>query len=159
MGTVLTRQQLQSEIDRLRQQGKRIVTTNGCFDLLHVGHVRFLKIAKDLGDILVVGLNSDASVRRLNKGANRPINNEDDRAEVLSSLGCVDYVSIFDEDTPVEFVKAVRPNAHAKGSDYKPSDLAETPVVESMGGKLHIIPLVPGRSTTLLVKKMSESSQ
>src|SRR5277367_4671460 len=125
MGTVLSREELGKELDRLRGLGKRVVTTNGCFDLLHVGHVRFLKEAKSFGDILAVGLNSDVSVKRL-KGEQRPLNNQDDRAEVLSSLGCVDFVSIFDEDTPVEFVKAARPNIHAKGADYKPSDLAET---------------------------------
>jgi glycerol-3-phosphate cytidylyltransferase len=116
--------------------------------------VRFLAEAKKLGDILAVGLNSDASVSRL-KGPERPINSQDDRAEVLASLGSVDFVSIFDEDTPVEFIKAVRPNTHAKGADYKPSDLAETPVVQSMGGEVAIIKLVPGRSTTALVQKLS----
>ncbi len=152
MGNVLSRSDLQKQIEKLRQDGKRIVTTNGCFDLLHVGHVRFLAEAKKLGDILAVGLNSDASVSRL-KGPERPINSQDDRAEVLASLGSVDFVSIFDEDTPVEFIKAVRPNTHAKGADYKPSDLAETPVVQSMGGEVAIIELVPGRSTTALRTK------
>jgi D-beta-D-heptose 7-phosphate kinase/D-beta-D-heptose 1-phosphate adenosyltransferase len=155
MGTVINRDELSAEIERLRKAGKRIVTTNGCFDLLHVGHTRFLKAAKQLGDVLAVGLNSDDSVRKL-KGAERPINNENDRAEILASLGCVDFVSIFAEDTPVEFIKAVRPHVHAKGADYKPSDLAETPVVESMGGEVHIIELVPGRSTTAIVKKLSQ---
>jgi rfaE bifunctional protein nucleotidyltransferase chain/domain len=158
MGTVLSRKDLSAEIERLRQAGKQIVTTNGCFDLVHVGHVRFLKAAKKLGDVLAVGLNSDDSVKRL-KGSQRPINNQDDRAEVLASLGCVDFVSIFDEDTPVEFIKAVRPNAHAKGADYKPSDLAETPVVESLGGEVHIIELVPGRSTTAIVKNFPRSTK
>jgi rfaE bifunctional protein nucleotidyltransferase chain/domain len=155
MGSVVGRQELKERIETLRRQGKRIVTTNGCFDLLHVGHVRFLKAAKSLGDVLAVGLNSDASVRRL-KGAERPINGQDDRAEVLASVEAVDFVSIFDEDTPVEFIKAVRPNLHAKGADYKPSDLAETPVVEGMGGEVAIIELVPGRSTTALVRKLSQ---
>jgi rfaE bifunctional protein nucleotidyltransferase chain/domain len=142
-------------MEKMRRDGKRIVTTNGCFDLLHVGHVRSLKSAKALGDVLVVGLNSDDSVRRL-KGPSRPVNSQEDRAEVLSSLECVDFVSIFDEDTPVEFLKAVKPNIHVKGGDYKPSDLAETPVVEGMGGRVHIIELVPGRSTTGLIEKLSK---
>jgi len=155
LGTVLNRQELRDQIESLRREGKRIVTTNGCFDLLHVGHVRFLQAARQLGDVLAVGLNSDASVRRL-KGEQRPINQQDDRAEVLAALACVDFVSIFDEDTPVEFLKAIKPNIHAKGADYLPEHLAETPVVQAMGGTVQIIELVPGRSTTSLVKKISE---
>jgi rfaE bifunctional protein nucleotidyltransferase chain/domain len=146
---------MRHEAERLRKAGKRIVTTNGCFDLLHVGHVRSLKAAKQLGDILIVGLNSDASVSRL-KGSDRPLNSQSERAEILASLACVDYVSIFDEDTPVELLKAIRPNVHAKGGDYTPAQLAETPVVESFGGEVHIIDLVAGHSTTGLVEKMSK---
>ncbi len=153
MGTVLTRDSLAAHIDQLRGQGKRIVSTNGCFDILHVGHVRILKQSKELGDILVVGINSDASVKKL-KGEDRPINSQDDRAELLSSLECVDIVSIFDEGTPVEFLKVVKPDIHVKGADYKPQDLEETPVVESFGGKVKILPLVPQKSTTSLVEKI-----
>ena len=153
MGTVLTREALGEHIEGLRKQGKSIVTTNGCFDILHVGHVRILKRSKALGDILVVGINSDASVRNL-KGPERPINNQDDRAELLSSLECVDIVSIFDEGTPVEFIKVVKPDIHVKGADYKPQDLEETPVVESLGGRVEILPLVPQKSTTSLVQKI-----
>jgi len=153
MGTVLTRESLGEHIDGLRKQGKRIVTTNGCFDILHVGHVRILKQSKALGDILVVGINSDASVRAL-KGPERPINNQNDRAELLSSLECVDVVSIFDEGTPVEFIKVVKPDIHVKGADYKPQDLEETPVVEALGGRVEILPLVPQKSTTSLVQKI-----
>jgi rfaE bifunctional protein nucleotidyltransferase chain/domain len=153
MGTVLTREALGEHIEGLRKQGKSIVTTNGCFDILHVGHVRILKQSKALGDILVVGINSDASVRNL-KGPERPINNQDDRAELLSSLECVDIVSIFDEGTPVEFIKVVKPDIHVKGADYKPQDLEETPVVESLGGRVEILPLVPQKSTTSLVQKI-----
>jgi rfaE bifunctional protein nucleotidyltransferase chain/domain len=153
LGSVLSRQELSKTLEQLRSEGKCIVTTNGCFDLLHVGHVRFLQASKALGDILAVGLNSDASVRRL-KGEQRPLNTQDDRAEVLAALACVDFVSIFDEDTPVEFIKAAKPNIHAKGADYQASDLAETPVVEALGGTMHIIALVPGRSTTSLVNKI-----
>ena len=153
MGTVLTRDALGEHIDGLRKQGKCIVSTNGCFDILHVGHVRILKQSKELGDALVVGINSDASVKKL-KGEDRPINNQDDRAELLSSLECVDIVSIFDEGTPVEFLKVVKPNIHVKGADYKPQDLEETPVVESFGGEVKILPLVPQKSTTSLVEKI-----
>lgn len=153
MGTVQTREALGEYIEGLRKQGKTIVTTNGCFDILHVGHVRILKQAKSLGDVLVVGINSDASVRDL-KGPERPINNQDDRAELLASLECVDVVSIFTEGTPVEFIKVVKPNIHVKGADYKPQDLEETPVVESLGGRIEILPLVPQKSTTSLVQKI-----
>ncbi len=153
MGTVLTKETLGEHIEGLRKQGKSIVTTNGCFDILHVGHVRILKQAKALGDVLVVGINSDASVREL-KGPERPINNQDDRAELLASLECVDVVSIFTEGTPVEFIKVVKPDIHVKGADYKPQDLEETPVVESLGGKVEILPLVPQKSTTSLVQKI-----
>lgn len=153
MGTVLTRDALAEHLNKLRSEGKRIVSTNGCFDILHVGHVRILKQAKELGDILVVGINSDASVKRL-KGESRPINNQDDRGELLSSLACVDYVSVFDEQTPVDFLKAVKPNIHVKGADYKPQDLEETPVVESFGGEVRILPLVPQKSTTSVVEKI-----
>ena len=158
MGDVVSRKDLTEKIDSLRQSGKVIVTTNGCFDILHVGHVHFLKAAKALGDILVVGVNTDASVKRLGKGDDRPINNESDRAEILSSLGCVDYVTLFDEFTPVELLKVVRPNFHAKGGDYKPADLAETPVVESLGGQIKIIDFVPDKSTTQLVARIRHAA-
>jgi len=153
MGTVLTKEALAARLDELRAQGKNIVSTNGCFDILHVGHVRILKQSKAKGDVLVVGINSDASVKRL-KGEDRPINNQDDRAELLSSLECVDFVSIFDEGTPVEFLKSVKPNIHVKGADYKPENLEETPIVESFGGRVEILPLVPQKSTTSLVEKI-----
>lgn len=152
MGQVVTREELKKIADALRGS-KTIVTTNGCFDILHVGHVRILKRARELGDVLVVGINSDASVKRL-KGPERPHNSQDDRAEILSSLDCVDYVTIFSEDTPVEFLEVVKPNFHVKGSDYKPSDLAETPVVERGGGQVKIISLVPDKSTTGLIEKI-----
>ncbi len=150
---VLSREQLSKKIEELRKSGKNIVTTNGCFDILHVGHVRTLERARAFGDVLVVGLNSDASVKKL-KGETRPIMPQADRAELLASLRCVDYVSIFDEDTPVEFLKAIKPNVHVKGADYTPASLAETPVVESFGGRVEILELVPGRSTTSLVDKV-----
>jgi len=150
---ILSRNDLSERMHELRQSGKKIVTTNGCFDILHVGHVRILEQARSLGDILVIGINSDASVKRL-KGPSRPIISENERAELLASLRCVDYVSIFDEDTPVEFLKVVQPQVHVKGSDYTPDALAETPIVESFGGKVEILKLVPGLSTTSILEKI-----
>lgn len=155
MGTVLDRSDLREQTDLLKQQGKRVVTTNGCFDILHVGHVRYLKEAKTFGDVLVIGVNSDSSVRRL-KGNMRPLVPQADRAELLASLGCVDFVSIFDEDTPIEFIKSVRPDVHVKGGDYTPEVLAETPVVEKLGGRLQIIELVPDKSTSRLVERIRQ---
>ena len=153
MGLVLSRAELKEAILAQRDAGRKIVTTNGCFDILHVGHVRFLKQAQNLGDILVVGVNTDESVKRL-KGPTRPLNSAEDRAEILAALECVDFVTLFPEDTPVEFLKIVKPNFHAKGADYKTSDLAETPVVESFGGQVKIIELVPEKSTTGMVAKI-----
>ena len=155
MNSVIPRSNLEQLVKGLRDDSKRIVTTNGCFDLLHVGHVRILKAAAQLGDVLIVGLNSDASVRKL-KGPERPITSQDDRAEILSSLACVDYVSIFDEDTAVEFLKLVKPDIYVKGSDYTPNDLAEAPVVEGFGGRVEILQLVPGKSTTSLLSKIKK---
>jgi rfaE bifunctional protein nucleotidyltransferase chain/domain len=153
MGSVLSLDELKKTLEDLRGAKKRIVTTNGCFDLLHLGHVRILKQARALGDVLVIGLNSDYSVRRI-KGDRRPIVSEKDRAEVLSSLGCVDYVTIFNEDTPTEFLKAVKPDIHVKGSDYTSAQLAETPIVEAGGGKVVIIKLVPDKSTTDIIERI-----
>ncbi|HMO23277.1 MAG TPA: D-glycero-beta-D-manno-heptose 1-phosphate adenylyltransferase [Candidatus Melainabacteria bacterium] len=150
---LLERAELEEFSKKMREVGKKIVTTNGCFDILHVGHVRILKESRKLGDLLLVGINSDASVRRL-KGPDRPINSAENRAEILLSLQCVDYVTIFDEATPVEFLSLVKPDIHVKGADYKPEDLEETPVVEAGGGKVHILALVPGHSTTSLVQKI-----
>lgn len=153
--SVVDRSKLDTLSRRLKAQGKIIVTTNGCFDLLHVGHVRILKAAKSLGDILIVGINSDDSVRQL-KGPARPITEENDRAEILMSLSCVDYVTIFSEDTPVEFLREVKPDIHVKGSDYSPDTLAETPVVENNGGKIVILELVPERSTSSIVSRIQD---
>jgi len=150
---VVARSKLSGLAEDLRKSGKKIVTTNGCFDILHVGHTRILKQARSFGDVLVVGINSDDSVRRL-KGPTRPINSQDDRAEVLASLACVDFVTIFDEDTPVEFLKEIKPDIHVKGSDYRPEALEETPVVESFGGRVHILALVPGKSTSGVVDRI-----
>jgi rfaE bifunctional protein nucleotidyltransferase chain/domain len=153
MGQVVNRDELAKLADKLRAEGKKIVATNGCFDLLHVGHVRILQASKKLGDVLIVGLNSDQSTKRL-KGPERPINSENDRAEILTSLSCIDYVSIFEEDTAVEFLKAAKPHIYVKGSDYQQGTLPEAPIVESLGGRIELVQLVPGKSTTSIVEKM-----
>jgi rfaE bifunctional protein nucleotidyltransferase chain/domain len=128
------------------------VFTNGCFDLLHVGHVKTLQRARAEGDRLIVGVNSDDSVRRL-KGPSRPLNNEMDRACLLAALKCVDAVTIFPEDTPVEVLSELRPDVHVKGGDYREEDLPEATVVKQHGGRIVLIDLVPNRSTTALIEK------
>ena len=135
--------------DEMETAGRRLVFTNGCFEQLHAGHVRYLRQARALGDALAVGLNSDRSVREL-KGEGRPINPQDDRAEVLAALGCVDYVVIFDEQRATGLLRAVRPHIYAKGGDYTPDslDAEERAALEAAGAEIRILPLVPGRSTT-----------
>lgn len=139
--------------------GKTVVFTNGCFDILHIGHVRYLQDARALGDLLIVGLNSDESVKRL-KGPERPVVNELDRAEILAALECVDYLSIFPEDTPIELLEAVKPSVHAKGGDYKVEDLAEAPVVIKNGGRVEIVSFTSteteGRSTSSIIGRIVE---
>ncbi len=137
---------------RLRR-GRRLVFTNGVFDLLHAGHVRCLAQARALGDLLVVGVNSDASVRALGKGPNRPIHAEDDRVEVLEALRFVDGAVLFDESTPLVLIEALKPEVHVKGGDYSEEDLPESPLVRSYGGEVVIIPLLEGRSTTETLRR------
>jgi glycerol-3-phosphate cytidylyltransferase len=136
----------------LRASGKKLVTTNGCFDILHAGHVRYLNDAKRLGDILVVGVNSDGSVRKL-KGPRRPLQGENDRALLIASLRMVDAAFIFREDDPRAFLEILRPDVHVKGGDYG-ADILEREVVERFGGKIEIVPFVKGYSTTSLVEKI-----
>ena len=140
---------------RAQKQGKKIVTTNGCFDLLHIGHVRSLKFAKSLGDILIVGVNSDLSVRA-NKGPLRPIIPEKERAEILAALEAVDYVFIFSDKTPVGWLKKIRPDIHVKGADRSLRQIVERAVLKKIGAKLVFAPIVKGKSTTELIKKLSE---
>jgi rfaE bifunctional protein nucleotidyltransferase chain/domain len=137
-------------IEPLRKMGKTLVTTNGCFDLLHTGHVKYLQDAAMLGDILVVGINSDAGVSRL-KGPSRPIRHEQDRVLLISSLKTVDYAFVFHEDDPCAFLSILKPDIHVKGGDYAPEDLPETAVVESFGGRVVIVPFTEGYSTTRLI--------
>ena len=145
------------DVEMLRQNNvnKKIVFTNGCFDILHVGHKRYLQQAATLGDILVVGVNSDDSVRHL-KGPSRPVNNEQDRAEILCAFGFVDYVVIFSEDTPYELIKKIQPDILVKGGDYKLENVVGSDIVENRGGKVEIIPFVDGKSTTNIINKMSK---
>ncbi len=149
-----TQKKVQNLGIKLRQLGKKIVFTNGCFDLLHAGHVTYLKKARRLGDVLVVGLNSDASVRRL-KGSNRPLNSLADRAMVLSGLASVNYVIAFSEGTPEKLIQTLRPHVLVKGADWKVSAIAGRKEVESWGGEVRTIPLVKGRSTTSVIEKIA----
>ena len=153
MKRVLNREEASKLIEDLKKQGKQVVFTNGCFDILHVGHMTYLEEAKEFGDYLFVGVNSDESVKRL-KGPTRPINSEVDRAELLAGLKAVDYTVIFTEDIPVELIGELKPSIHVKGGDYKKEDLPETKVVESYGGRVEIVSLVEGKSTSNVVKKI-----
>ena len=144
----------------LEAQGRRLVFTNGCFDLLHVGHVRYLQQARALGDALLVALNGDESVRAL-KGPTRPINSEQDRAEVLAALACVDFVTLFHTPRVTDVIRAVRPHIYAKGGDYTVDSLdpGERAALEEAGTEIRILPLVPGKSTTAMLERMEESKQ
>ena len=155
MGRLLDRVALCEALRADRHAGQRIVFTNGCFDLVHAGHVRSLRDARALGDRLVVGLNGDASVRRLGKGANRPIIPEAERAELLAALEMVDYVSIFDEDTPLELIQAVQPDVLAKGGDWAEKDIVGGDFVKERGGRVERLPYHPGLSTTEILKKIA----
>ena len=138
---------------RREHQNQNIVFTNGCFDILHVGHIRYLQEAAKLGELLIVGLNSDDSVKRL-KGPDRPINNEFERAEMLCALAFVDYVTIFEDDTPLELIRAIQPDILVKGGDYDPNEVVGKKEVEERGGKLVLIPFVEGKSTTRIIEKI-----
>jgi rfaE bifunctional protein nucleotidyltransferase chain/domain len=154
-GRIVTTEELARLRDEEDRAGRRLVFTNGCFDLLHAGHVRYLQQARELGDALAVGLNSDRSVREL-KGEGRPINRQDDRAEVLAALGCVDYVVIFDGKRATDVLRTVRPHVYAKGGDYTPDSLdpEERAALAEAGSGIKILPLVPGRSTTSVVERL-----
>jgi D-beta-D-heptose 7-phosphate kinase/D-beta-D-heptose 1-phosphate adenosyltransferase len=146
---LLSRKSLKPVLSRLKRKGNRIVFTNGCFDLLHLGHVRLFNKAKSLGDVLVLGLNSDASLKKL-KGPKRPLVSEKARAELLASLEAIDYITIFGEDTPKELVKEIRPDILVKGGDYKVNEVAGREFVK----KVYIFPVVKGYSTTNLIEKI-----
>ncbi len=148
-----TREKLAKTIAAKHLYGHEIVFTNGCFDLLHPGHIRYLAQARDLGDFLVIGLNSDASVRRL-KGPERPIQSEHVRGEMLAAMHVVDAIVLFDEDTPLELITALKPDILVKGGDYTPNTVVGADVVEAHGGRVAIIPFEAGFSTTDLIAKI-----
>jgi rfaE bifunctional protein nucleotidyltransferase chain/domain len=156
MGNVVARSELVKIRQELRQAGKRVVFTNGCFDILHRGHVDYLTKAKALGDILIVGLNSDDSVRQL-KGPGRPIVGEEDRAIILAALTAVDFVSIFAEETPYELIRAVSPDILVKGADWPAEEIVGRDVVEAAGGSVHTIDYLPDRSTTGIIQKIAQT--
>jgi rfaE bifunctional protein nucleotidyltransferase chain/domain len=148
---------LKAKLDAHRTHGETIVTTNGVFDVLHVGHVRYLQQARNLGDRLVVGINTDNCTARL-KGPMRPFVPEEERAELLAALRCVDYVTLFNESTPEALLSTIKPDVHAKGGDYDVDNLPETATVRAHGGRVVILPFVAGRSTTDLVHRIIESA-
>lgn len=151
-------QDLLRELDRQREAGRRIVFTNGVFDLIHPGHVRYLRAAREMGDLLVVGVNSDDSVRRL-KGPRRPILSETERVRILAALEPVDYVALFSQDTPLELIKAVRPDVLVKGADYALNEIVGRDEVESWGGQVRTVELVPGASSTNVVQRIVDSQR
>lgn len=151
---VIGRDQLAPLLAEQRRQGRRIVFTNGCFDLMHIGHTRYLQAARNLGDLLVVGVNSDDSVRALNKDTDRPIVPEAQRAEVLAALACVDHVVIFPEPDPGALIATIQPDILVKGGDWSLDRIVGRETVEARGGLVQTIPLVPGVSTTMLVQRI-----
>lgn len=153
MGMNLSLDRLRIERERLRQSGRKVVFTNGCFDLLHPGHVRYLQQARALGDALIVALNSDRSVREL-KGDKRPILNEAERAEVMAALACVDFVTVFDEPTPREIISALLPDVLVKGGDWSIDTIIGREEVEAAGGKVMSLPFVDGSSTTDVIERI-----
>lgn len=152
---IKTISELKSIVEELKKQNKKIVTTNGVFDILHIGHIRYLQEAKKLGHVLIVAVNSDTSVKKI-KDPRRPLNNENDRVEALTALACVDYVTIFNEDNPIKFLELIKPQIHVKGGDYDIDQIVEKDIVEKNGGKVTLIPEVNGYSTTIFIKKITE---
>ena len=150
---ILKLSKLVKVLESLREAGKRIVFTNGCFDILHAGHVRYLTAARSKGDVLVLGLNSDISVKFI-KPENRPIVSQDLRAEVLAGLACVDYITIFDEPDPLALIQTIKPDVLIKGADWKETDIIGSDVVKSYGGKVIRIEVVPGISTTRIIQRI-----
>ena len=154
MGKVVNKEEIINIVKNLKKENKKTVFTNGCFDILHVGHVRYLKASKKCGDVLIVGVNSDSSVRNL-KGPTRPINNENDRAEIVSELGFVDYVVLFSENSPAKLLEEIKPDIYTKGADYTLETLPEAPVAIKNNIKVEFINLVEGKSTTNTIKAIN----
>ena len=153
---ILNRESLEEKLNLWRKEGKTIIFSNGCFDILHRGHVEYLSKAADLGDILIIGLNTDASVKRI-KGPSRPVNDEKARAVVLAALEFVDAIMFFEEDTPYNLIKNVQPDVLVKGKDYKAEDIVGYDIVTNKGGKVETIELVEGFSTTNILKHFNQS--
>lgn len=156
MGEVVKRENIRQIVKHLQDEGKTVVTTNGCFDILHVGHVRYLQKTKSFADYSVVLLNSDKSVKSI-KGEGRPINTENDRAEILCALSCVDYVVLFDEDSPGALLGEIKPDVHTKGADYNTQNLPEADIIIKNGGRLEFIDFVEGKSTTNTINAINKS--
>jgi rfaE bifunctional protein nucleotidyltransferase chain/domain len=155
LSKIITAEKLAARLDEARKSGKKVVFTNGCFDILHAGHVRYLAAAGAEGDLLVVGMNSDASVQLI-KGDRRPIVDQDHRAEVLASLGCVDYVVLFDAPQPLELIQTLKPDVLVKGADWTPQTIVGADFVKSNGGSVVRISLVPEISTSRIIEKILE---
>lgn len=155
MGKIIKKEEAKKIIDKLKKQNKKTVFTNGCFDILHVGHVRYLRESSKYGDILIVGLNSDISVKKI-KGDSRPINNENDRAEILAELECVDFVVIFDEESPSKLIDELKPDIYTKGADYSLETLPERDVVLKNNIEVKFIKFVEGKSTTNIIKTIQK---
>jgi rfaE bifunctional protein nucleotidyltransferase chain/domain len=151
---IYSREALLRQLNIWRMQSKKIVFTNGCFDLLHHGHIDYLSKAADMGEVLVIGINSDASVKKLNKGSSRPIQNENDRALILSSIQFIEAIIIFDEETPYDLIKFAQPDVLVKGGDWKESEIVGADIVKANGGTVTTIPFVEGYSTTNIEKKI-----
>jgi D-beta-D-heptose 7-phosphate kinase/D-beta-D-heptose 1-phosphate adenosyltransferase len=158
LSKIVTMAMLVPRLDQIRRSGKKMVFTNGCFDILHVGHVRYLEAARSEGDLLVVGLNTDASVQWI-KGPKRPIVTQDQRAEVLAGLGCVDFVVPFDEPDPLRLIQALQPDVLVKGQDWPEEKIVGAELVKAGGGKVVRIAMVPGASTTGIIQKILETYQ
>ncbi len=151
---ILNKKSLSIKLNKWKQSSKKVVFTNGVFDLLHLGHVDYLGKAKDNGDVLIVGVNSDISAKRLGKGSNRPITDEKSRSTIIAALQFVDAVILFDEDTPLRLISAIQPDVLVKGSDYKPEDIVGYDVVMAKGGLIKTIEFLPGYSTTAIEKRI-----
>ena len=156
MSKIKTIKELKNISEELRNRNKTIITTNGVFDILHIGHIRYLQEAKKLGDVLIVAINSDSSTKKI-KGPKRPLNNEKDRTEALAALECVDFVTIFNEESPIKILEQIKPNIHVKGGDYDRSQIIEKDAVEKNNGKIVLIPEVKGYSTTALIHRIIDS--
>ena len=152
---LIKREDIKALVDKIHESGKTVVCTNGCFDILHVGHVRYLKKTKSFGDYSIVLLNSDKSVKSI-KGPTRPVNNENDRAEILSALRYVDYVVLFDEDSPKNLLDEIKPDVYTKGADYTMETLPEADIMRKNGTRVEFIDFVEGKSTTKTIEKMQK---